>query len=430
MRPVVAVTKLLFLIVIVAMVSGEALPYSSDAPRANLRWKPSIITISVSDSLTAKNSSIKYGSDVSGAISRSLNKWESAADLSFRRINSKAESVSPAGKSGDGVSLITIAQTPENILLFERGADDTSAKTRVFYDRSGFITEADIVLNPFLQFSTDGTAGTVDLESTLVHEVGHLLGLGHSPVLGATMYESNEKNGTARGAARGLSEQDIAAVRTLYGPRDDNFCCGEIDGMLTVLSGRTTGSLFVWAEDAGSGRVMAGTTVNAAGEYKLGGLSDGNYRLYVQNTGHVEKLTSAVKLGDVQVETGDVKTLNRRIRFGSPGFDLQYLGVNGAISPLAVPVELGRVTLLFVGGKGIDDKAIKIASDSPFINVIPGTISAQDYDNGLRVISVEVKIDDAAESGEYSIFGESDGARRFLVGGLVVGSKRSSSLFD
>ena len=430
MRPVAAVTKLLFLIVIVAMVSGEALPYSSDMPRANLHWKQNVITVAVSDSLTAKNSSIKYGSDVSGAISRSLNKWERVADLSFRHIDSKAQSVSPAGKSGDGVSLITIAQTPENILLFERGADDTSAKTRVFYDRSGFITEADIVLNPFLQFSTDGTAGTVDLESTLVHEVGHLLGLEHSPVLGSTMYESNEKNGAVRGAARGLSEQDIAAVRMLYGPRDDDSCCGEIDGMLTILSGRVTGNLFVWAEDAGSGRVMAGGAVNAAGEYRLGGLSDGKYRLFVQNTGHAEKLTSAVQLGDVQVESGDVKTLNRRIRFGSPGFDLQYLGVNGAVSALAVPVEPGRVTLLFVGGKGVDEKAIKIASDSPFVNVIPGTISGQDYDNGLRVISVEVKIDEAAESGEYSIFGESDGARRFLVGSLVVGRKRSSTSFD
>lgn len=430
MRPVAAVTKLLFLVVIFAMVSGEVLPYSSDVPRSNLRWRPSVITVSVSDSLTAKNSSIKYGSDVSGAITRSLNKWERVADLAFRRVDSKAQSVSPAGKSGDGVSLITIAQTPENILLFERGADDTSAKTRVFYDRNGFITEADIVLNPFLQFSTDGTAGTVDLESTLVHEVGHLLGLDHSPILGATMYESNEKNRVAKVAERGLSAQDIAAVRSLYGPRDDISCCGEIDGMLTILSGRATSSLFVWAEDADTGRVMAGTTVNAAGEYKLGGLSDGNYRLFVQNTGHAEKLTSAVQLGDVQVEGGDIKTLNRRIRFGSPGFDLQYLGINGTVSALAVPVEPGRATLLFVGGKGIDEKSIKIASDSPFINVIPGTISAQDYDNGLRVISVEVKIDDAAESGEYSIFGESDGARRFLVGSLVVGRKRSSNLFD
>lgn len=424
MRLVAAVTKLLFLIVIIAMVSGEALPYSSGSPRANMRWKPNFIAVSVSDSLTARNSSIKYGSDVSGAISRSFRTWENVADLSFRELETKVQSVSPAGKAGDGINLITIAQTPENVMLFARGADDASAKTRVFYDRSGFITEADIVLNPFLQFSTDGTAGTLDLESTLIHEVGHLLGLDHSPVLGSTMYESYGKNGAAGVAVHGLSEQDVAAVRALYGTRNDDSCCGEIDGTLTIESGRGVSGLFVWAEAKDSGRVMAEAPVNPAGQFSLGGLTEGTYRVYVQNTGHSEILTSAVHIGDVGIEKYDIKTLNRRVRFGSPGFDVQYLGVNGVVSALAVPVEPGRVSLLFIGGRGIDEKSIKFASDSPFINVVPGTTAAQDFGNGLKVLSVEIKIDETAESGEYSIFGESEtGLRRFLVGSLIVGRR-------
>lgn len=430
MRLVAAVTKLLFLIVITAVIAGQALPYSSDVPRANLRWKPSLITVSVSDSLTVRNSSIKYGSDVSGAIRRSLGTWENVADISFRQTDSKMQSVSPAGKTGDGVSLITIAQTPENILLFTRGTGDASAKTRVFYDRSGFITEADIVLNPFLQFSTDGTAGTVDLESTLVHEIGHLLGLDHSPVLGSAMFESYGKNGTAGPGVHGLGEQDIAAIRALYGPRDDDSCCGRINGTLALSSGRA-GGLFVWAEDAETGRVMAEGPVNTAGQFSLGGLSEGSYRLYVQNTGRGEKAIGTVQLGKIAVEKDEAKTINRRVQFSSLGFDLQYLGINGAISALAAPVEPGRVSLLFLGGKGIDEKKITIASDSAFISVIPGTTSTQDYGNGLKVIGVEIRIDDAAQPGEYSIIGESDGGvRRFLVGSLVVGRKRSSTLFD
>ncbi len=67
--------------------------------------------------------------------------WQDAADIEFRLTISGKQSVSPSGKAGDGVSLITIAQTPENILLFGENANDVSAITKVFYDKKGNITE-------------------------------------------------------------------------------------------------------------------------------------------------------------------------------------------------------------------------------------------------------------------------------------------------
>ena len=97
--------------------SGEAVP-------AELRWKAAgAIPIAVSASLLNESSNIKSDSDVAGAVRRSLETWEKFADIKFQRTDSEKQSVSPSGPSGDGVSLITVAQTPENALLFAKDAE-------------------------------------------------------------------------------------------------------------------------------------------------------------------------------------------------------------------------------------------------------------------------------------------------------------------
>src|SRR5439155_16408777 len=138
---------------------------------------------------------------------------------------------------------------------------------------------------PFQQFSTDGTYGTFDLQSTLTHEIGHLLGLRHSAVLGATMSESVSKNGTfgfIEFASRTLSASDVAAIRELYGSRDGDNCCGTIAGKLTLAPGRAAKDLRVWAEESESGRVIAQADTAADGSFRLGGLPESSYSIFWQ----------------------------------------------------------------------------------------------------------------------------------------------------
>jgi len=268
-----------------------------------LRWKGRAVRIDVSSSLTRANSNIKYGSDVLGALQRSVQAWQAAADIQITLETSEKQSVSPSGLAGDGVNLITIGQTPENVMFFAKDSDSASAKTRIFYNRSGNVTEADVVLNPFQQFSTDGTFGTFDLESTLTHEIGHLLGLRHSAVLGATMADTFARLGTfgiADVSPRTLSDSDIAAIRDLYGPaRDVSDCCASVTGKLTG----SAVPLRVWAEEDRTGRVAAQTDGAADGNFSLGGLPPGTYSLFWKTSD--ENSGSVGQLGQIKLEEGE-----------------------------------------------------------------------------------------------------------------------------
>src|ERR1041385_5560732 len=135
------------------------------------RWPKKTIEVALSTSLLSPGTNIKPDSDVVGAARRALARWSNLSNINFVVTWSSAISVSPAD-AGDGVSLLTIADTPENEAF---NSESTTGRTRVFFDpETGNIAEADVSINPRpraedgtqLQFSTDGTPGTSDLEAT------------------------------------------------------------------------------------------------------------------------------------------------------------------------------------------------------------------------------------------------------------------------
>src|ERR1041385_5253001 len=149
-----------------------------------IRWPKKTIEVSLSTSLLSPGANIKPDSDVVGAVRRALTRWSSLSNINFVVTWSPLTSISPA-EAGDGINLITVASTAE---------DGTE-----------------------LQFSTDGTPGTYDLEATFTHEIGHLLGLDHSAVLASTMQSRQAFNGTFGLPAlteRTLSEDDRQKIRS------------------------------------------------------------------------------------------------------------------------------------------------------------------------------------------------------------------------
>ncbi len=91
------------------------------------------------------------------------------------------------------------------------------AATFTGYYSGSTITDADIVTNTKNKLSStaepDGCSAEYYIEGIMVHEVGHVLGLGHSNVAGATMYPTVSacNNGPAA-----IKADDKAAIQDLY----------------------------------------------------------------------------------------------------------------------------------------------------------------------------------------------------------------------
>ncbi len=398
--------------------------FADESKSVRLRWKNPVIRIALSTSLTKQTNSFKPDTDVKGAIERSLQAWEKVANIEFQTVWTDKQSVSPAGNAGDGVSLITIGQTNENVALFREDSNEMSAQTRTFFNRKGFITEADIVLNPFQQFSTDGFPGYFDLEATLTHEIGHLLGLEHSFVMGATMYLHQSRNGVYSLPAfspRTLAEDDITGIRALYGAKEENEnCCGAITGKLLFLNGKPVKSAQVWAEEAESGRVVSGVLSNADGDYFFDGLQTGQYRIYAQRNA-AESSFIAEQIGIVEVKKGETSEIVKKLQSQKTAFNLHFTGFNGQISELAVPVNGGKSYIIYIGGKNLDSNEIEMSFNSPNISVVPNSRHKYDYGEDVSVVSFEVRIAKKTPLGEYGIFvGTRADRTTCLAGSLTV----------
>lgn len=400
---------------------------ADEAKGTRLRWKTGTINVAFSPSLAKQAPNVKLDSDVASAARRSLATWEKVAAVTLNEVSTEKQSVSPAGNAGDGVSLITIAPTAENLLLFNDTAE--AAKTRVFYNRKGFITEADIVLNPYAQFSTDGTPGTFDLEATITHEIGHLLGLEHSHVGGSTMQTHQGRNGIynlPQIAGRTLSDGDIAGVRALYGAPagDDADCCGSLRGKITLSPTLAANNFHVWLEESETGKIQAATLTQADGSFLLEGLAAGKYRVFAQDSAEKQKnrkkIFSGGELGEVTIDKGKTAGLEKQLALKERSFSLKYVGINAQISSVPIPVNGGKSYVIYVGGENLNPSELIVSANSPFIKVTRNATAAPDFGDEISVLSFEISVQPGTPAGEYSLrIQKNNGEVEYFLGGVI-----------
>lgn len=176
-------------------------PYVSPAAT----WRPSDLPVTMA--LAGVWPSGVTEADANAAIDLSMRAWSlpscTSAKLSLLPTRALA---SDGAMDGRNDVIVHLADWPTAL---EAGA----VAHTVIYVSGDRIVEADVHVNAKdYSFSLSDVPGKIDLQSVLTHELGHVLGIGHSDDKRATMAA-----GVPAGvAARSLEDDDVAAVCALY----------------------------------------------------------------------------------------------------------------------------------------------------------------------------------------------------------------------
>jgi len=138
--------------------------------------------------------------------------------------------------------------------------------TTTFSQCTGRIVDADIEMNAAsFHFTTGGgepchrgggdNCVDTDVRNTLVHEIGHLIGLDHSTVPAATMYASAPPGETQK---RSLHEDDIAALCDIYPAGEPTWTCAPARPPAECGEGRSASGTTTTCSTGGAGLALLG----------------------------------------------------------------------------------------------------------------------------------------------------------------------------
>jgi hypothetical protein len=244
--------------------------------------------------------------------------------------------------TNDGTNVIFWAK---NSTIVNGGMDNISGTTGLTFSdffSDSTLAEADIVLNGvefswFTDFNDANNAGQF-VESVLLHEIGHFVGLAHSPVGSSTMFP---RGGNGVSVQAGLSPDEVAAVHALYPNASTPSTVGRIVGQVTMRGLSVLGA-GVYAEDA-AGNIVTGTVTRGDGVFDMPGLPPGTYQVravpldatsafFLMRGADVAPAYASAETGflpttntTVTVRAGAMSSVNFAVTPGTPGFRIGRL---------------------------------------------------------------------------------------------------------
>jgi hypothetical protein len=211
-------SRTLVFTVLALLIAGSISAYVLLSPRRTWDSPPNVIVDSRGQSSVTDGNG---GASRTAAAITSNQAWNGAGEGTV--LTASVGSVA-GWQLGDGQPMLNFTD-PERVCT----GSCLAATFTGFYsgrgDGTNRINDADIVTNTSFSWTSEGEADGCSseffIEGVMVHEVGHLLGLGHSNVSGATMFPSVS---SCNNAPATTAADDNSAINDLYGSGGGPAC--------------------------------------------------------------------------------------------------------------------------------------------------------------------------------------------------------------
>ena len=318
------------LCLVLSPVAGAYLKFGSQVGNqvVGLQWS----SFPVRYSITNRNVPGVTAAQLQGTVANGFNTWGGPDNVDISGQFLSFTNLEPVDT--DSQTVIGFQSRPD----LDRTLGQTSW---VIDDNTGQIIASDIFLNSIFQWSVapNGEANRFDVESVIVHELGHLLGLGHS-MLGETDLQGTSRTVRGKRAVmfpiaypmgsivdRSLQADDVAGITDIYGDSTAGAELGAIQGRVTLNNSGVYGA-HVLAFNPATGDMVSGYTLTQNGSFVIAGLKPGQYIVRVEPLDDVDQ--------DSVFDPDDVINVNFKIAYYTR---LVAVPAGGAGAPIVITVK-------------------------------------------------------------------------------------------